>query len=518
MNLARTLQATAARLPQRPALLVGADDEARRTITYGELDAAARRGAAALRALGLAPGMTPRSPAAEASLEQAAGDRVAILCPNGAPFVEALYAVWAAGLVAVPLNAGSVAREVAAVLAHVDARAVVVHRELAGVVEAVRDQVPALDHVLVVDDATPLAAAVGADAEPLATVAGDEEQLALVQYTAGTTGEPKGAMLRHRHLAANQRQLAATRLAIGEHDRVLCVLPLFHIYALNVALAYPLGQGAAVVVCDRFDAAASLRVIAETGVTVLLGAPPMFAMWADVEGAGEPGLSDVRLAVSGAAPLPPVVLRRFSDRLRVPLYEGYGLTESAPVLTSTAVTGEVRPGSVGHPLPEVTLRLIGDDGQPVRRGDPGEVYARGPNIFAGYWHDVAATAHALSDGWLATGDVGYEQDGALHLVDRKRDLVIVSGFNVYPREVESVLAAHPQVADAAVVGVPDSATGEAVKAFVQPTPGTRPTAEELTAHCTGQLARYKVPRYLAVVEQLPVGPTGKVMRRMLTDG
>lgn len=514
MSLARTLHEVAARQPEQTALRVAAGASVTRSRTFGELDVAARRGAATLAALGLRPGSPPGEGPPDA--EEVVGDRVVVLCPGGAAFVEAVYAVWAAGLVAVPVNAVSVAREVAGVLADADAVAVIVHRDLVGVVEQAREQAPDPAHVLVVDDDTPLAEAAGRDAAPLdEPVAVDGEQLALLQHTAGTTGAPKGAMLRHRNLLANHRQLAGTRLHISADDRVLCVLPLSHIYALNVALAYPLARGASVVVADRFDPADSLALVAEQGVTALLAAPPMLAMWAEAAGADELDLSRVRFAVSGAAPLSPWVLRRFHERLGIAVYEGYGLTESAPVLTTTAVTGDMRPGSVGHPLPEVELRLVGDDGRPVRRGDPGEVWARGPNVFAGYWRNPGETARTLRDGWLTTGDVGYEQDGALHLVDRKRDLVIVSGFNVYPREVEDVLTAHPKVVDAAVVGVPDPTTGEAVKAFVRPAPGEAPTREELAAHCAGGLARYKLPAHIAVVEELPVGPAGKVMRAML---
>ena len=484
------------------------------TLTFAELDTAMRRGAAALGALGLTPGSPPGEATPDAA--EVVGDRVVVLCPSGALFVEALYAVWAAGLVAVPVNPASVARELAAVLADVDAGAVIVHRDLRAVVDQAGDAVGAPPPVLVVDDDTGVAQAVDSAARPLAApVDGDPEQLALLQYTAGTTGRPKGAMLRHRNLLANHCQLAATKLHVDGDDRVLCVLPLSHIYALNVALAYPLACGASVVIAPRFDAAESLALIAEQGVSGLLAAPPMLAMWAQAPGVDELDLSRVRFAVSGAAPLSPSVLRRFYHRWGVPVYEGYGLTETAPVLTTTAVTGDTRPGSVGHPLPEVELRLLGEDGQPVRRGDPGEVWARGPNVFAGYWRDPTETARALRDGWLATGDVGYEQDEALHLVDRKRDLVIVSGFNVYPREVEDVLTAHPKVADAAVVGVPDPTTGEAVKALVQPVPGQAPTAAELAAHCDGQLARFKIPAQVAIVDELPVGPAGKVMRAML---
>lgn len=510
--MADTLHATAARLPDKPALRVASGGRVRRTITYGELDLTARRGAGALAALGLEPGGAHRP-------DLGAGDRVGVLCPNGAAFAEALYAVWAAGLVAVPLNTTSVAREVAAALGDADARAVVVHRDLRAVVDEVRDQLPGLAHVLVVDDDTALAEAAGLGdaAAPDAPAAVDAEQLALIAYTAGTTGRAKGAMLRHRNLTANHRQLAATKLELAEGDRVLCVLPLFHIYALNVALAFSLARGATVVVADRFDPMATLQLVADERVSVLVGAPPMYGLWAQAEHVDDIDVASVRFAVSGAAPLPPPVLARFHERFGVPVYEGYGLTESAPVLTSTAVTGRMRPGSVGQPLPEVELRLVGEDGRPVRRGDPGEVLARGPNVFAGYWRNPTETAQALVDGWLATGDIGYEQDGALHLVDRKRDLVIVSGFNVYPREVEEVLAAHPGVAAAAVVGVPDPTTGEAVTAYVQPLPGAAPTADELRAHCRAQLARFKVPAQIEIVETLPVGPAGKVLRRMLRE-
>jgi long-chain acyl-CoA synthetase len=406
-------------------------------------------------------------------------------------------------------------------VADAEARAIVVHSELVGVAVVAPREGDPVRHVLEVDEATPLASAAGVDTEPLESPAAvDDEHLALVPYTAGTTGEPKGVMLRHRHLAANHRQLAGTAAVLSAADRVLCALPLSHIYGLNVALAYPLAQGAAVTLVERFDAGATLRLAADDGVTVLPGVPPMLAAWTEVaggEGAGGLDLSRLRFAISGAAPLAPSVLQRSAERLGVPVYEGHGLTESAPVLTSTAATGAMRPGSVGHPLPEVTLRLVGDDGQPVRRGDPGEVHARGPNIFAGYWRDPTETARALPDGWLATGDVGYERDGALHLIDRKRDLIIVSGFNVYPREVENVLAEHSAVAGSAVVGVPDPATGEAVKAFVQPLAGATPSADELIAHCADQLARFKVPVEVALVEELPVGLAGKLMRRRLRE-
>ena len=523
MTLADTLHATAARLPDKPALHIAEGGRVAASVTYATLDARARAVAAGLRGRGLAP---PASDDPAATV----GDRVAIMLPNSPAFVETLYGTWAAGLVAVPLGTGLTAAEVAAVLVDADARALVVDRAVAATVEAVRAQLPGLDHVIAVDPKAPVAPALGGEdgdptgpaeaPEPLEAAAAPagEAALALLQYTAGTTGAPKGAMLTHRHLLANHRQLGGTRLAITEDDVVLGALPLHHIYGLNVALALSLARGATVVLVERFAPEAVLDLVTDAGVSVLPGAPPMFAAWHDLEGLERRDLAALRVAVSGAAPLAPPVLERFVARTGVPVYEGYGLTETAPVLTSTAMTGELHPGSVGHPLPEVELRLVGDDGAPVDPRDPAEVVVRGPNVFDGYWRNRQATAAVLDpDGWFATGDIGYVDDAGLHLVDRKHDLIIVSGFNVYPREVEDVLVDHPAVGAAAVVGVPNAETGEVVRAFVEPLGGATPDVDELAEHCAARLARFKRPVSIAVLEQLPAGPTGKLRREQLRD-
>lgn len=491
------LRAVAARLADKTALLAGDD-----AMTYGELDAAVDAGAVGLRDLGLA-----------------AGDRVALLTANSPDAVIALYAIWRAGLVAVPVNLGAPAPELGHVLADAEVRAVVT--DLAGL--------PALDlvaqrgiptgQILVTSAEVPggrrswrglVEEASGAPPRPGAG-------LALLQYTSGTTGLPRGAMLPHAALLANHAQMAATRLGMYEQDVVLCVLPLFHIYALNVALAFPLSRGATVLLVDRFDPRETLAAVVRHRASVLIGAPPLYAAWTALEDADGADLASVRYGVSGAAPLPAALLAAFTERFGIPLWEGYGLTETAPLLTTVAMSGEPRPATVGAPVPGVELRLVDAASREVADGDLGEVEVRGPNLFAGYWQDDDATRAALDDGWLRTGDVGYLDGGDLHLVDRTTDLVLVSGFNVYPREVEEALARHPAIDEAAAIGVPHPRTGQAVKAYVVLRDGAGATPEELAAHCREWLAGFKCPQEVVVVEGLPHLPTGKLRRRALRE-
>ncbi|HVM15046.1 MAG TPA: long-chain fatty acid--CoA ligase [Egibacteraceae bacterium] len=499
MNIADQLGASAVRLADKPALLF--QDQ---RITYGELDARVDRAAAAFQSLGLAP-----------------RDRVALMIGNAPHFVEAFYGALRAGLTVVPINVAFTADEVAYLLADSGARAVVVGEAHAGVLHGVSETLPALDQTIVAGASSASAGTrtwrglCKAAGEPSAVDVA-EDAVALLQYTSGTMGKPKGAMLTHANLLANHAQMERTRLRIEEGDVVLCVLPLFHIYALNVGMAFTLARGATLLLVERFDALQSLDDIAHHRASVVLGAPPMYVAWVNTPGVEDHDLASVRFAVSGAAPLPRTVLERFRADLGIPIWEGYGLTETSPVLTSMAMGDEVVPGSVGRPLPDVELRVVDDHGQPVSEGDPGEVLVRGPNVFIGYWNDERATKEVLDDdGWFSTGDVGYTDDGYLYLVDRKRDLIIVSGFNVYPREVEEVLYRHPKVAEAAVVGTPHPYTGESVKAVVVLRGGEEATAEELIDFCRRSLARFKAPEVVRFVDELPHNPSGKVLRREL---
>jgi long-chain acyl-CoA synthetase len=303
---------------------------------------------------------------------------------------------------------------------------------------------------------------------------------------------------------------------VSSDDVLLLALPLFHIFGLNVTLGLLALNGATGLLIERFEPIPALRMIVEHKVSVIFGAPTMYGAWVSVPGADQYNLSSVRLAISGAAPLPADVLRDFRDLFGVHIYEGYGLTETAPTLWTNRMADKPRPGSVGKPLPEVEFRLVGEDGSEVELGDPGEIVVRGPNVFHGYWNRPEETEQAFVDGWFKTGDIGVlDEEGYLYLVDRKRDLIIVSGFNVFPSEVERALLENPSVIEAAVVGVPHAYTGESVKAYVVLDPDDRPSESELMADVQTRLARFKCPGSIEVVDELPHLLTGKVLRRAL---
>ncbi|MDQ4006361.1 MAG: long-chain fatty acid--CoA ligase [Actinomycetota bacterium] len=477
-----------------------------REITYAELDDRVGRAAAALASLGVRK-----------------GDRVALLLGNVPEFVEALHGAWRLGAAVAPLNVMLTAEEAGYVLADAEPAAVVTDRAFLPTVLSTSDRVPT-GHVLVTGDGpAPSGTARWEDAltnagePPEAAVS--PEDLALLQYTAGTTARPKGAMLTQGNLLANLDQMSQVpALREAESDVVLLALPLFHIYALNVVLGITIREGASAILVDRFDPAATLELIERRRITVLFGAPPMFIAWLAVAGERAPDLSSVRIAVSGAAPLPGDVLEGFRERFGITIWEGYGLTETAPAVTTNALGDTAKPDSIGLVLPGVEVRLVDEDGEDVVDGDPGEIAVRGPNVFQGYWRRPDDTEAAFRDGWLQTGDVAYrDEDGYLYIVDRIKDLVIVSGFNVYPKEVEDAIARHPTVAEVAVIGVPDERTGEAVKALIVPKSGEALTEEEILDHCRGTLARFKWPQQIEFVDELPRHVTGKVLRRALRE-
>jgi long-chain acyl-CoA synthetase len=503
MNLSEMLASSVQRAPDKPALVFRD-----RPISYAQLDDAVSRSAAALVAAGVGR-----------------GDRVALLAGNIPEFVYALHGTWRAGAVAVPLNVMLTSHELSAILADSGARALVCEMAYLPEVLAVHEDLADLETIMVVagppvpPGTVSFEEAVGnAGAPPV--VQAEEDDLALVQYTSGTTANPKGAMLTHGNLLANLAQMQQVpALAEAEDDRVLLVLPMFHIYGLNVGLNLTLRVGATAVLVERFDPLGSLNLIREQGVNVVPGAPPMFQAWMELTDAARAGFERVRLAVSGAAALPAEVMEGMRERFGVTIWEGYGLTEASPAVSSNAVGTEAKPGSVGLPLPGVEVRLADADGSEAEEGDPGEILVRGANVFSGYWQRPEDTEAILHDGWLHTGDVAYrDADGSLFIVDRTKDLVIVSGFNVYPTEVEDALLAHPDVLEAAAIGVSDPRTGEAVKAYVVPALGVTLSADDLLEHLGSRLARFKLPREIEIVDELPRHPTGKVLRRALREG
>ena len=492
MNLAGLLRDSAARLPEKVAFVAGSKASEQR-LTYAELDAAVDDVAAGLHEMGVT-----------------AGDRVAIAMHNVMHFPIAYFGILRAGAVVVPLNVMLTGPEVRKILSDSEAKVVL---GAAPFVDVVRAGAPS-DVVIVSTDDWSRLEGKGRKTDPQV---GDDD-LAVLAYTSGTTGEPKGAMLTHGNLLANLRQqMDIPEDHVTESDVVFLALPLFHIFGLNVCLGLVVMNGASGVLIERFEPVPTLRAIHEHRISILFGAPTMYSAWISVPGADQYDLTSVRLAVSGAAPLAADVLRDFRDLFGVPIYEGYGLTETAPTLMSNRMTEAPRAGSIGKPLPDVEYRLLDDEGNDVELGDPGEIVVRGPNVFKGYWHRPEDTERAFIDGgWFRTGDVAVaDEEGYLYLVDRKRDLIIVSGFNVFPSEVETALLDSPKIAEIAVVGIPHPYTGESVKAYVVLEPGVSATEQELIEDARGRVARFKAPTSIDIVEDLPHLPTGKVLKRAL---
>jgi long-chain acyl-CoA synthetase len=482
-NVADLVRRAAAEQPSKPALVDGD-----RTLTWAEVDAAVG-GVAAFLADGR---VTP-------------GERVGILLPNSIEFVIAYFAVLRAGGVALPLNTAYTADELSYQLNDADARVVVT--DVARV-----PGVPGAETLLVHAEDWKSAVSSGRTIDPIG--AGDD--LAVLLYTSGTTGRPRGAMLTHRALLANLEQLARIDPPVASvDDVVLLVLPLFHVYGLNAGLGLTAYVGATGVLADRFDPVETLQLVQRQHVSNLVGAPPMYVAWSMLPNLGE-AFASLRVAVSGAAPLPAAVLNAILDASGHHVFEGYGLTETAPVVTTTLCSEVPKAGSIGRPLPGVELRLLDDDGDDVDEGDPGEIAVRGPSLFSGYWPRGVEGPDA--DGWFRTGDIAYaDDDGDLFLVDRVRELILVSGFNVYPREVEAALAQYPDAAEVAVIGVPHPYTGETVKALIVPVPGSSPTADDVIEWAAQRLARFKCPTSVEFVDELPKAVAGKVAKGRLRE-
>lgn len=450
-------------------------------------------------------------------------DRVVVVSNNDWSFVVSYLAIIGIGAVMVPLNPASPARELEQEMAVVTPRVVVVGpggAESLAAVDLARAG-GSVEHVINATDvavagAVPLDSLLDGQDAPVVDRAADD--LAVLIFTAGTSGAPRAARLTHGNLLSNLEQVQRHpgRTVVAE-DVSLGVLPMFHIFGLNVALGLALFSGSSIVLTEKFHASETLDDIATYGVTLMAGPPTMYAALAALPEADRTAMKSVRFAASGAAPLSAEVAAAFESRFAIPLREGYGMTEASPVITSSVMGAPPKPGSIGVPIPGVEVRLVDDDGNDTLLGDAGELWARGPNIFHGFWQDEAATAASLTaEGWLRTGDIAVAgDDGELYLVDRAKDLIIVSGFNVFPAEVEEALLQHPAVEEVAVVGQDHPYTGETVQAYVVLADGATATEAELIEHCARRLARYKCPTEIVMVPSLPYGLTGKLLRRAL---
>jgi long-chain acyl-CoA synthetase len=506
-NVADLLTRAAAQHGSRAALVTPDT-----TLTWAEVDATTSRVAAALQKRGVD-----------------AGARVVLVLPTGAEFVTAYLGVLRAGGVAVPLSIEYTPGELARLIARTEATVVVaggsamtaVRQAVAGIADALASDDLA-GHVvpLLVATGSPLAEEIAYadlqtfDGVPTPHERGGED-VAVMLFTSGSSADPRAALLSHRALVSNLDQLMALEPApLGADDVMLAVLPMFHVYGLNSVLGQALATGACLVLRERFDAAEALALVVAHGVTIVPVAPPMLLALSEADGV-EQALAGVRYVVSGAAALPAALQEELTARTGVIIHQGYGLTEAAPVVTTT-LASTPKPGSVGRPLPGSQVMLVDDDGEPVQEGDPGEVVVRGPNLFSGYWPGHVDGPDR--DGWWRTGDVAFvDQDGDLHLADRIKDIVIVNGFNVYPREVEEVLVEHRAIAAAAVVSVPDRRTGEAVKAVVVPADGHDLSVDDVANHCRDRLARFKRPTQVEIAAELPRTSIGKVARGRLRD-
>ena len=502
LNLATMLRESAVAHPNKPVALF---DGGR--MSYAELDGLSDRFAAGLRVSGLEP-----------------GDRVGLQLPNIPQFLIAYFGVLKAGCIAVPLNVLLKAHEVAYCLGDAQARTLVAWAGVAD--EAIKGAgEAAVPDVYVVNTPGIPESPVGRRFEellatepetpPMAQT--DPGDTAVIVYTSGTTGTPKGAELTHFQLFMNA-DTPGRVFGIRDDDIVMVALPLFHVFGLSSQLDVCVRFGATMSLVPRFDAAKALEVIQRDGVTIFEGVPTMYVALLRHPDLAAYDVSTLRIGISGGAPLPGEVLDAFEEKFGIVILEGYGLTETASTTTFNVSADERKIYSVGKPIWGVEVQIWDSENRPLPAGieNIGEIVIRGVNTMRGYFRKPEETAEIFTDGWFHSGDLGYrDEDGFYFIVDRKKDLIIRAGYNVYPREVEEVLYTHPAVANAAVIGVPDDRVGEEIKAFVQLTDDARPSEGEIIDYVKERIAAYKYPRIVEFADDLPLGPTGKVLKKEL---
>jgi long-chain acyl-CoA synthetase len=488
-NLSSVLEQAAASQPDRLAIRMD-----QMVLTYAQLHDAAARVTALLSAAGVGP-----------------GDRVGLMLPNIPAFPIAFYGALGAGAIVVPMNPLLKGREVAYYLSDSGAKVLFAWHQFAG--EAAKGAADAGAQMISVDEpdlAGPLAGLTPQTS--WADAPADDD--AVILYTSGTTGTPKGAQLTHGGLARNARLTAETLLNNNPDDVMMGCLPLFHVFGLTCGLNATVAAGGTLTLLPRFDPGKALEIIERDAVTIFEGVPTMYAAMLHLPDADPSRAATLRVCISGGAAMPVEVLRGFEAKFGCVILEGYGLSETSPVASFNHPDKPRKPGSVGTPVEGVEMRLVGTDGATVPAGEVGEIAIRGHNVMKGYWGRPDATAEAIPDGWFRTGDLArVDEDGYYFIVDRKKEMIIRGGYNVYPREIEEVLHEHPAVAEAAVIGIPHPELGEEVGAAIALKPGATATPEELRAFAKERVAAYKYPRHVWLVDELPKGPTGKILRR-----
>lgn len=506
VNLSKQLTSTASKLPNKPAYVFQ-----EKATTYIELEGAVTKFASRLRELGYKK-----------------GDHIALVVGNSPYYIIGLYGALRLGAVVIPINPLYTGNEMTYILKNGDVKGVITMDVLMEKFEAIADQLPTVEHYISCETGKEVSfdgfsilpkmksfskmVAEGSlkfDAPDLG-----EDDLAIILYTSGTTGKPKGAMLTHKNLYSNGKDVA-DYLSINGEDRVIAALPMFHVFCLTVALNAPLMNGGTILIVPSFSPQEVFRIAKEQEATVFAGVPTMYNYLLQTIAGNENNFSSIRLCISGGAAMPVALLKQFEQAFHVKVSEGFGLSEAAPVSCFNPLDRPRKPGSIGTSIKNVENKVVDEFGAEVPVGEVGELIIQGPNVMKGYYKMPEETAVALKDGWLYTGDMArMDDEGYFYIVDRKKDMIIVGGYNVYPREVEEILYAHPDISEAAVIGTPDPNTGEAVISFVV-SEDPSVTEEVLIDFCKGHLAKYKVPKEIEFLEELPKNTTGKILRKNL---
>ena len=488
-NLATLLTDSAAKYPERTAIRL--DDVA---IPYAALGLTSKLVAGLLQARGIE-----------------AGDRVGIMLPNVPHFPFVYFGVLRMGARVVPMNVLLTAREVKHYLSNSGAKLIVVWEDFAPAAKEAADE---LGIEMISINPTNVGDLIqGVEPyEDVAEVAPDDT--AVILYTSGTTGQPKGAELTHQNIRSNIEGIKGL-FTPTEDDVFFGGLPLFHVFGQTVAMNGAVSSGSELTLLPRFDPAKALEIIQRDKVTIFMGVPTMYAAMLQVPDRDSYDISSLRLCVSGGAALPVEIIRAFESEFDTPILEGYGLSETSPVASFGRVDMERKPGTIGTPIDGVEMRIVDEEGNVLGVGDVGELQIKGPNVMKGYWQMPEATEKAIdADGWFASGDMAtVDSDGYYSIVDRKKEMILRGGYNVYPREVEEVLYEHPAIAEAAVVGIPHDELGEEIVAVVSFKEGQSATEDDLRDFAKQGVAAYKYPRHIMIVDELPKGPTGKILKR-----
>lgn len=459
------------------------------------------------------------------------GDRVAIMLPNCPQYVVSYYGILRVGAIVTQVNPMLVERELTYLLQDSGAETIIVYDALYPRVKAVQANT-AVKQVIVVNlqpssssfapDMTFEAFLAQGDGRMQPVEIEPEHDVAVLQYTGGTTGRSKGAMLTHRNLVANVMQCVEffkDKIEYGA-ERYLTVIPLFHVFAMTSGMNLAIYVGATNILLPRFDLQEVLQTIKEKKPTSFPGVPTMYVAITNTPNVEQYGIDSMKMCNSGSAPMPVELMREFERKTGALVLEGYGLSEASPVTHCNPPFAERKPGTVGIGIPMTEYKIVdvATGTEELKPGELGELMIRGPQIMKGYWNKPEETAVTLRDGWLYTGDLAkMDEDGYVTIVDRKKDMIIASGYNVYPREIEEVLYEHPAVKEAVVIGVPDAYRGETVKAVIVLKDGQTANEEEIIEHCRQNLASYKVPRIVEFRQELPKTNVGKILRRVLRE-